>query len=164
MPFGARQISIRGANIETLRNVVKHKKFYDIDFYSFDLCIIHVGTNDIDDQNLFMLKEYKELIYHIRKCNHSIRIIISDIVPRPCDFYYTAANISYINNALKSWCARKGYLHFHKTSRGFMKNEQPDCTLYAQDLMHFNRLGHIKISLTIKSLVALWRQARLSFW
>jgi lysophospholipase L1-like esterase len=164
VPFGARKISVRGATISSLASIVQENYFYDIDFSLLHLVILHVGTNDIDNGSRSVFMDYRQLIQAIKSQQPNMYIIVCAILPRPCDLSYTNSSVKRVNNSLQELCRRNGSLHFHSTYKGFLHHKQPIFSLYARDNLHLGRLGIVKASLILKTLIALWMQNRLTFW
>ena len=82
--------SFRGDTIAQLTNRIDKGQ---VNLSPFDYIIIHVGTNNIDKRHSYgnIIADYGNLIPTIKKQKRSIRIIMSAILPRPCDHEDTDA-------------------------------------------------------------------------
>ena len=181
-PYGSTFIPISGAKIETFTRAARNNTY---NFSVFDLCIIHVGTNDVDNYfknqrasvrhyrnttesaiahhifNNFML-----LILEIRSLNRDIKIIISGIIPRPKTFSFSSNLTIAVNKKLRKLASESGYLHFHTTYTSFLFNRRPKPHMYDQHdwyQTHLSYAGTITMQLIVKNLVSLFEQGRLSF-
>lgn len=74
-----------------------------VDVSNYDFLIVHVGTNNIGNRHSFsaIVSDYGNLIGRIKTYKPSIRIIVSSILPRPCDHADTDSMIKNINKALR---------------------------------------------------------------
>ena len=80
--------SFPGATISTL---TQHIDMGHVNLVNFDYIIVHVGTNNIANRNSYesILSDYGNLIGRIKQKKSWIRIIVSSILPRPCDHLET---------------------------------------------------------------------------
>ena len=68
--------------------------------------LLHLGTNAIDDRAPFdnIIKDYANLLGSIRKLHPNVQIIVSAIIPRPCDYKVSGPMLrnvtSYLNKAM----------------------------------------------------------------
>ena len=78
---------VRGATIHTLICRVKRNL---LNYSLYNLIIIHVGTNDVDNGRTpdQISEDYSKLIAEIR-ARTDTNIVISAIIPRPKDFDFT---------------------------------------------------------------------------
>ena len=131
----------RGANIRQIQTVIQNSEA-SIDF---KYTILHVGTNDIPSsltvQEIMSL--YENLITYIRSQSYT-RLIISAIIPRPCDSYSNAAvkRCKDVNKALENVCINRK-VQFLKTYRIFLKAGKPIRSLFAikDQGLHLNLEG-----------------------
>ncbi|KAL4230416.1 hypothetical protein ACF0H5_010798 [Mactra antiquata] len=94
--------------------------------------IIHVGTNDIAQDNMSVdniLSQFSSLIVLIRRLSRT-KIIISSILPRPIDLFFTETKIKELNKRLKIKCKERG-VQFVASFHTFLKNAKPVKELYA---------------------------------
>ena len=73
-----------------------------VNLTNFDYIIVHVGTNNIDNRDSMgaMLSDYGNLIGRFKVKEPSFRIIMSSILPRPCDHEDTDVMIKDVNRIL----------------------------------------------------------------
>lgn len=87
----------------TIASLAWHVDKENVKLTNFDFLIIHVGTNNIangDDQES-MQSDFGNLIARIKRKKSSIRIIVSSILPRPCDHSVTDKVIKDFNKCLR---------------------------------------------------------------
>ena len=86
----------------TIAQLAMHIDNRHVNLMNFDYIIVHVGTNNIDnrDEKGAMLSDFGNLIGRIKIKKPSIRIIVSSILPRPCDHTETDSMIKEINRVL----------------------------------------------------------------
>ena len=77
----------RGDTISKLANKITSKV---AKLLPYDYVLLHVGTNDFDNRAPFenIIKDYETLIGIIRKLHPNVEIIVSAIIPRPCDYRF----------------------------------------------------------------------------
>ena len=89
-----------GINISGLGYEIANRK---CDIWSYNVIIIHVGTNDIHSRTIYQLYcFYKSLLYQIRYHNFSAKILMSAIIPRWCDFAISQQKVVLVNNMVKN--------------------------------------------------------------
>ena len=180
-PYGATLSIKRGATTRTLTRLIRERSFRTYhSLTQFDLAIIHVGTNDIDNYfkrnharnrrlasessvAIEIFNDFMQLILEIKSQNRNIKIIISGILPRPKTFSFSTSLTIAVNNKLRVLASQRGYLHFHASYKTFMHHSIPIPELFAMDREHISRLGTVRATLMLKNLVALYEQRRLSF-
>jgi lysophospholipase L1-like esterase len=160
-PRNTRLIVFRGAKINTIVREVRNGK---INFRGVKLCILHLGTNDINGPGFDLIyPRYWELTKIIRNKVPGIEIIVSGILPRPVDLALTTSRSKAANRELKAICQAKKYLHFNTTYKGFLYNNKPRLGLFDKDGLHLSHKGAQKIAQIVKNLIGLWKQKRLTF-
>jgi len=163
-PRGVYRRSFSGATIVYLLERLASPNS-EIDLRRYELIIIHVGSNDIDNGSInYFLADYKMLINHIRNANPICKIIISAVIPRPRALWKTTQDTVRANQLLKRYAARKGYLHFHTTYTSFMRHRRPIHRYYDNGGLHLNEDGSEILTRVLINLIRLWEQGRLSFW
>ena len=159
-PRDADVVVYRGATLKTLTKEVRSRK---IDLSGTQLCIIHIGTNDVDNGDFdVIVPRYHELVSQIVRHNYIIKLVITSILPRPVDFEKTQWIIQQVNADLKRLCYFKSNLHFNHMHKSYMIGGRPNQLLYASDGLHLSYKGHIKATQILKNLVACWIQRRLT--
>ena len=144
--------------------MIKKIKYRSIIVTDFKVCIISIGTIDIANLEYHVfLPRYSELLFTIRRKNPNIDIIICAILPRPADHEISKPMVARVNFLLEDLCSKRTYLHFNKTYKGFLTFNQPISELFAPDGLNLGRLGLLKVSQIMKTLVSLWRRRRLTF-
>lgn len=103
--------SFPGATISTL---TQHIDMGHVNLVNFDYIIVHVGTNNIANRNSYesILSDYGNLIGRIKQKKSWIRIIVSSILPRPCDHLETDQMIKRVNKALRLHLSSDLGFHF----------------------------------------------------
>lgn len=121
--------SFPGVTINRLQNKIQSHQAS----ISAKYTVLHVGTNHVssslDCEEIMSL--YENLITFIRS-RSSTKIIISAIIPRPCDLPSELAEsrLKNINKQLESLCVRRK-IQFLKTYRIFLKYGKPVRSLFA---------------------------------
>ena len=94
---------------------------------NFNYTILHVGTNDVDSSLKVgeIMSYYENLVTYI-KSHSSTNLIISAIIPRPCDLEHdpSETRVKKLNRELKSMCLRRN-LQFLHTFRPFLHCNKP---------------------------------------
>lgn len=121
--------SFPGATISRLQGKIQSHQASIFSEYT----IVHIGTNDIPSSLTSdeIISLYENLITFIR--SHSgTKIIISSIIPRPCDLPSKTAEsrLKIVNRQLESLCLRRK-VQCLKTYRIFLKYGKPIRSLFA---------------------------------
>ena len=115
--------SFPGASIARIHNKLG-KKMASI---NFNYTILHVGTNDVDSCLKVgeIMSYYENLVTYINS-HSSTKLIISAIIPRPCDLEHdpSETRVKNLNRELKSMCLRRNLLFLH-TFRPFLHCNKP---------------------------------------
>ena len=133
--------SFPGASIARIHNKLE-KKMASI---NFNYTILHVGTNDVDSSLKVaeIMSYYENLVTYI-KSHSSTKLIISAIIPRPCDSEHdpSETRVRKLNRELKSMCLR-----FYILSDFFLHCNKPIRSLYAvkDGGLHLNTEGCRKL-------------------
>ena len=70
-----------------------------------DIIFIHLGTNNIGNGTYKNVKnDMERLVDALMAINPTVKIVISGILPRPCDFNITNPIVTEVNRELASWC------------------------------------------------------------
>ena len=91
--------SFRGDTISKMTRKIEHKIAKVL---PHDFVIVHVGTNDIYNRASFddIIKDYYNLIATIKSKHSSVQVIVSAIIPRPCDYYGLDSMVRAVNSHL----------------------------------------------------------------
>ena len=127
--------SISGANSDDLKDYIKPtlKK-------KPDAIIIHIGTNDIQNNNIDTLANIKEITAHIHKHSQTTKVSISSIIHRE-DKAYLNQKIDYLNNELFELCKGNGLC--------FIDNQNITLAELNGSMLHLNRQGTITLAKNI---------------
>ena len=134
-----------GADIQRLRHKIKKNKASISSKYT----ILHVGTNDIPTSKSVrkIYKQYKSLIRYIKSKSRT-NIIISAIIPRPCDLPIDPeeTRVKKVNKELKRLSLRQN-VQFIYTYRPFLHKNKPIRSLFAykDGGLHLNYDGTKKL-------------------
>lgn len=160
-PNHADILAVRGATTKTLISRVQQNI---INWQNYQLVIIHVGTNDIDDgDGKDVFNNILALCNEIRERQPFMCYIISGILPRPCDFPDSNSEVKFVNYKLRNFCYRRPNFHFNQTYNSFLKNGFPDLAgdYWGADELHLNDRGIKRMNAILKNLVARWRNGTL---
>ena len=106
---------------------------------------MHVGTNDIHNRASFddIIKDYYNLIATIRNKHSSVQIIVSAIIPRPCDYYESDSIVRAVNSHLNKVMSKDLNFKFVCTYKPFTYCGKPKIGLYARldGGLHLNAEG-----------------------
>lgn len=161
VPNHADILAVRGATVQTLINKVKSNI---INWQNYDLTIIHVGTNDVDNGNSeSILENIITLCNEITERKRLMQFIISAIIPRPKDFAATDTPIKKVNRDLKRWCRNRPSFYFHPSYNTFQRFGWPDIlgNYWHSDDLHLATRGIKRMNAVLKNLVARWRNGTL---
>ena len=111
--------SFPGINITQLNELIKNKKAS----INYKYTILLVGTNNIDNRSrsvVEIMSYYNDLITTV-KSRSSTKIIVSAIIPRPCDLTVdpSGKRVKNMNKELKKMCKRR-HIQFLHTFRVFL--------------------------------------------
>ena len=138
--------SFRGDTIVQLTNRIDKGQ---VNLSPFDYVIIHVGTNNIDKGHSHgnIIADYGNLIPTIKKQKRSIRIIMSAILPRPCDHEDTDAIIKDVNWCLRSKMGPDLGFHFIESWKAVSKFGTYSRYLFAKNDngLHLNTEGSRRV-------------------
>lgn len=137
--------SFPGATISRLQHKIAiNKASIDSKF-----TILMIGTNDIASSYSVdeIMSLYENLITYI-KSRSNTKIIMSAIIPRPCDLQFdpTESRVKKVNKKLKLLCLRRKIMFLH-TYRIFLQNNKPIRSLFAVNDggLHLNYEGTRKL-------------------
>ena len=138
--------SFRGDTKSKLTNKIEHKVDDKIArLLPYDFVIVRVGTNDIDNRASFdkIIKDYTNLIATIRSKHASIQIIVSAILPRPCDYYESDPMVRDVNSHLNKVLSKDMNFKFVCSYKPFTHCGKPKVGLYAKrdGGLHLNTEG-----------------------
>ena len=176
-PYQSTFVPIRGAVVRTFTRLIRRREYNLLDY---ELLVLHVGSNDVDNafrrstgrneshwsdevvaRDIFY--DFEQLVSIIKHQNNNISIILSGILPRPKTFTAAAGTTILVNKKLAKFCKERGDLHFNHTYRIYLHHSQPKLELFAKDREHLSRKGTMVATLTLKNMVSLYYQGRLSF-
>lgn len=146
--------SFKGATITRLQRMIECNKAS----IAFKYTILLIGTNDIDSSHSVgeIMSYYENLITYI-KSHSSTKIIVSAIIPRPCDLPVdpTERRVKDMNKELKLLCKRRN-LQFLHTFRIFLHKNRPIRSYFAvnDQGLHLNLEGTRKLRRFFISTVA----------
>ena len=164
MPDVAVVHACRGATIDKLISGIQTDKF-ESDWSHFDLVIIHCGTNDIDKgDHRAIISKTQYFVHELKLRNNRLQVIISSILPRPCDEDNTNRIIVRVNQVMKVWADSKRSVHFAATFKTFIKNikTKKGDDLYDDDGLHLSTLGTERTARVLRNLIHLFYQERLT--
>lgn len=142
----------------TIAALAMHIDKGHVNFSNYDYLILHVGTNDIQNTTVHVINEnpqkieeekggilsdFGNLIARIKNKKASIRIIVSSILPRPCDHEYSNDLIKDINKKLRLELAPDLGFHFVESWKAVSKFGTFRRYLYAKNDrgLHLNTEG-----------------------
>ena len=119
-----------GVNITKLQHIIRKSKAS----INYKYTILLVGTNNIEDRSRTVdeiMSYYNDLVTTIRS-RSSTKIIVSAIIPRPCDLQKDPyeKRVKDMNKELKLMCKRRN-LQFLHTFRIFLHNNKPIRSYFA---------------------------------
>lgn len=134
----------RGDRLEDLKN---HVKYGNANYLKNKrIILVHAGTNDLDTTHIpEMLIDVKDLMDEIRNINARVFICISEIIPRPRDFWTTQAKILDFNHALREKEEEWGF-RMIRLMHIFLHKRLPNPVLYCEDNLHPSATGYQRIA------------------
>ena len=164
-PF-AHLVPFRGADLSDV--IFKERRSRIAEWRDYDLVFLHIGTNDIANyQARLVHNRTKTLIRLIQASNPYIQIIISSILPRPCDIdnHYITNSIIQTNKVLKIWAKHEKGVHFWGSFHSFVRKGtiRYDNWMWARDELHLNYQGTERMEDLIKALIGQYYKGRVPF-
>jgi lysophospholipase L1-like esterase len=106
------------------------------------LCIIHAGTNNMESDSVTeILNQLYFIVDTIRLLVPGIIIVLTHILPRPIDWYFTGDKLLDLNTALRGK-AREWDCELIPCSKIFYDGLVPNNKLFTQDdMLHLSRKG-----------------------
>ncbi|CAC5422083.1 unnamed protein product [Mytilus coruscus] len=133
-----------GLSCELLLRKLKNRVFT---WYHFNNIIVHVGTNDLFNINTNVFEKYiRDIIHELRICNPDCVIILSSILPRPCDFNHSELFVINFNNVLKQLSSSLTNVRYMASEKTFYNRvRKPINTLFSIDKLHLSTTGLNKV-------------------
>lgn len=143
-----------GATVSRLQNKILSQKA-SIDF---KYTILLIGTNDISSSlSVGQIISLFENFVTIIRARSSTKLIISAIIPRPCDLQIdpTESKVKSVNKELKDLCRRR-HIQFLHTHRIFLYNNKPIRSYFAVNDggLHLNMEGTRRLRLFFLNTVS----------
>ena len=121
--------SYRGACISDMENYIKRE---NLQLYTYDYIILHVGTNDIRNRSVKQIMQaYKFLFRACKSAAGNATVVFSSILPRLVDFEETKGACINVNSRLEEFCRKNGLI-FVKSYKRFLHAGQPISNLFAK--------------------------------
>lgn len=124
-----------------------------VSVWGWSIIILHVGTNDIDSPltESDIIADFELLIAEVRWRNPAALLLISGIMPRPCDGHTSRylEKVQAVNAALHQLCMRTTLSHFLRSWRCVCHTfggVVPDMYLYKTDQLHLSGAGTYSLS------------------
>ena len=120
---------------------------------SYDIVIIHAGTNDIQAQGIpEMMLQYQTLAFHFKRSLPNCKLAFSCVIPRPIDEHTTGGKVKEINRGLIRWCTVKGYMCL-RTFQPFLHGAKAKVNLFkgGRDQLHLNKEGQRQLDSFLQS-------------
>ena len=156
-PCHAEVVSISGANVESMINLVegftvKGPTKRDVSLYR---CLVfHVGTNNLDDSNGYIQNGFLSLLGAIRaKCTNP-QVFISCILPHRDDHRYTWPKIREMNRWLRRWAKSEG-IQTIDAAPLFLDNSGRVLDYLYRDNVHLNSGGLKKLRDKFKQVLSM---------
>ncbi len=155
-----------GATFEKLfEEELKHNLVANWNLYR--LCIVHCGTNDLDNairgnRKDGILESLKSLIELIRTINPRLQLLYSSVIHRPKDHKRTGHKVDKVNRRIKLWSKREPGIGFYPNFKSFIKDNTPLWNKYfARDGLHMNGRGIGKLERKLKRIIVLFNRGHL---
>lgn len=142
-----------GLSCEMLLRKLKNRVFT---WYHFNNIIVHVGTNDVFNINANLFEKYiRDIIHELRICNPDCVIILSSVLPRPCDFNQSELFVINFNNVLKQLASSLTDVKYMQCEKTFYSRvRKPINTLFTVDKLHLSTTGLNKVFSFIANTLA----------
>ena len=174
---GGKTVKFRGADLTDL--IFKQRNGELPNWYYYDLVIIHCGTNDVaNGEAKFVYRRIQTLIKNIKKSNSKIDIIVSSILPRPCDAtpyhrrdpiynpyaQYKNEHVKSANSVLKLFCMREEGVHFWPSFHTLVSpGSNIKTEFYARDGLHLNWYGTKRMERILKTIITRYYKGSVPF-
>ncbi len=132
------------------------------DWKLYRLCVIHCGTNDVDnarkkgkeDNVVDDVKSFTELI---RTSNPRLQFVFSSIIHRPKDHKLTGRIIDKANRRIKLWTKSEPGIGYYPNFKSFIKNNTPLWKKYfGKDGLHMNGRGIGKLDRKLQRIIVMY--------
>ena len=170
-------VEFRGADFTDL--IFKQRNGELPNWYYYDLVIIHCGTNDVaNGEAKFIYRRIQTLVNQIKRVNNKIDIIVSSILPRPCDAtplhfrdpihnpyaHYKNEHVKSANSVLKLYCLREEGVHFWPSFRTLISpGSNIKTEFYARDMLHLNWYGTKRMQRILKTIITRYYKGTVPF-
>ena len=138
---GLETLPYRGTTIREMKDRVREndkiKEYKNI--------IIHVGTNDIGNKSYVIMSDFMGLVEVVAAKNPEAKIILSAIIPRPVDQRSTNRKVIEINREITNYAKERG-IQYTRTDKLFREGYRTKYEYYAQDGLHLNFQGTLKLT------------------
>lgn len=121
----------------------------------YRLIIILVGTNDLHSSTVqqFII-DYSKLLDIVKFYSQTSQIIVSGLIPRPCDFETHGQKLKQFNKNLEELCMGRN-IKFVKSFRPFLHKGKPIDKLFAKrDKLHLNQEGTFRLRNFMKKVIS----------
>ena len=129
----------------TIARMANEIQFGKADLEPYDYVIIHVGTNDLGNLSSYdsMISDFGNLIGIIHRKKPSIYIVVSSILPRPCDYDITDKLRRRVNDYLQKSMSKSMRFKFVCSYKPFMYAGKVRRELFAKNDggLHLNTAG-----------------------
>lgn len=170
-------ITIKYPGADLVELVFKQRNGELPDWSLYDLVVIHCGTNDIDNNHArFVHRRLQILTDNIKSVNPHIDIIISSILPRPCDDipksdprydpYHPPKNeiAKRVNDVIKTYCKQTQGLHYWPSFHTLVSVGDIIRTgFYRRDLLHLNKSGWLRLTRILKTVITRYYRGQIDF-
>jgi lysophospholipase L1-like esterase len=111
----------------------------------FEAIILFLGTNNLGERPMAIARQMCEIVRFLQRTEPNMKIGICRIIPRPGDpRTRIEGDRTKVNELYKAMCKRNG-LAFLDSYKGVCTHGAYDQTLYANDLIHLNWQGILRM-------------------
>ena len=111
----------------------------------FEAIILFLGTNNLGERPMAIARQMCEIVRFLQRTEPNMKIGICRIIPRPGDPRpKIEGDRTKVNELYKAMCKRNG-LAFLDSYKGVCTHGVYDQTLYANDLIHLNWQGILRM-------------------
>lgn len=132
--------AFRGLRSPWLINKLRNRVF---SWYHYKNIILHVGTNDLFEISAGRYEKcVRDIVRELMICNPECSIILSSVLPRPCEFYSSEQYVMNFNNVLKHLASSLQNVKYMACEKSFYdKVRMPVRTLFSEDGLHLSTTG-----------------------
>jgi len=148
-------MSYPGSGLFKMELLIKHGKIPELK--NKKMLIFHLGTNDASNPKIKvpdLIEMTLKLINSVRELTPQSKIVLSHIIPRPCDFETTNCKIKEYNNLVHTNCIKWGISTIPTYETLQFAGIPIDIFYRAKDGLHLSEIGEPRVRMALSKGIA----------